>query len=71
MAQHEEPYYKHSPKEGEPKGELGPDCGHHCGVVTVGRAHQIKRHCPCGECHNGEQPAVVKIGNTGRVPHVT
>lgn len=33
------------------KGSLGPECGHHCGVITTG-SHAHKGHCGCPECHN-------------------
>lgn len=47
MAQHEEPHVKKK----DDQGVLGFDCGHHCGVQTVGNAHQMVRHCYCEECH--------------------
>ena len=25
--------------------DLGEDCGHHCGKITVGRAGKIVQHC--------------------------
>lgn len=47
MAQHDEPYEK-AP---ENTGKLGADCGHHCGVITVGGNDQHVGHCNCPECH--------------------
>lgn len=51
MAEHGDNYTRLLNDKGEEVGVLSPECGHHCGVKTVGHAHQMVRHCPCGECH--------------------
>lgn len=48
MADHEQPHRK----KPEDSGVLGPDCGHHCGVITTGLTDQKQAHCPCPECHS-------------------
>jgi hypothetical protein len=51
MPDHGEDYERMLSPEGEEIGVLDALCGHHCGVKTVGQAHQLIRHCPCTECH--------------------
>lgn len=54
MADHGPDYVRTvDPKTGSEIGKLGTDCGHHCGVVTVGGSHAHVGHCNCSECHNG------------------
>lgn len=51
MADHGDHYTRAVAPDGSEIGELGPECGHHCGVITVGgRDHHIG-HCSCDECH--------------------
>jgi hypothetical protein len=85
MADHGDNYVRQKGEEGEEIGELSVYCGHHCGVITVGGKDKHIGHCACPECHDnvrigGEQvpvvegrdyPAIVRVGNTGRVPRVT
>lgn len=54
MAEHGANYIRAvDPVTKEEVGQLGTDCGHHCGVITVGGSKQHIGHCNCGECHNG------------------
>lgn len=39
-------------------GKLGPECGHHCGVITVGQAGNHEAHCSCHECHGNHASKV-------------
>lgn len=70
MADHGENYKRIKAEDGSEIGSLGPACGHHCGVITVGHDDRHSGHCACPECHNTPMPAIIKIGNTGRVPRV-
>lgn len=40
-------------ENGEPVeiGRLGPECGRHCGVITVGASTPHEAHCDCNLCH--------------------
>jgi len=59
MAQHEKPHME----KPDDTGVLGPDCGHHCGVITVGLTDQHIAHCNCEECH-GEPKAELPLDFT-------
>ncbi len=53
MADHGNNYVRAVADNGDGEiGALPPECGHHCGVLTVGNAKQLERHCACKECHN-------------------
>lgn len=56
MTDHGDNYKRMTDDDGKEVGQLGPKCGHHCGVLTVGAAHSHLRHCKCAECHNEFQP---------------
>lgn len=73
MPDHGENYERMRGAEGEEIGSLGPDCGHHCGVITVGVSHKMERHCPCRECHAddsvvAEVPTQFTMGQGGMDP---
>lgn len=51
MADHGENYKRMTDAEGNEIGQLGPECGHHCGVITVGHDTGHVGHCGCLECH--------------------
>lgn len=76
MAEHGDNYKRMKADDGSEIGKLGPHCGHHCGIITVGGNDQHIGHCPCEECHAGPfrlvpNTGIVRIGNTGTVPHVS
>ena len=52
MADHGKNYTRMTGEDGKELGSLGPECGHHCGVITVGHSDQHKGHCGCPECHD-------------------
>lgn len=52
MPDHGDNYTRLKDDKGEEIGKLGPECGHHCGVISVGNAGQHVAHCPCKDCHN-------------------
>jgi hypothetical protein len=52
MADHGDNYKRITGKEGEEIGELGVECGHHCGVQPTAPGHTHTRHCGCVECHD-------------------
>lgn len=58
MPDHGENYQRMKGPDGEEIGSLGPECGHHCLVQTVGNAQQMIRHCHCPECHGDQTEAV-------------
>ncbi len=86
MADHGNNYKRMTGEEGEEIGSLSPQCGHHCGTITVGGKDTHTGHCSCPECHDNvrmgdqiavmpgrdfaEPPAVVRVSGRGRVPHV-
>lgn len=54
MPKIEEPHIKYVPEPND-KRLLTVECGHHCGVITVGGSHRHIGHCPCVECHDGDE----------------
>ena len=75
VAQHGENYKRMMGKDGEEIGDLGIECGHHCGVQTSEGAkvtHKIIGHCDCLECHGdpsvkAEVPKNVMPGTLGGI----
>lgn len=58
---HDEPTYHRSVgPDGEEVGQLGYDCGSHCGVIRTGNATHVG-HCPCTDCH-GEPHVDIRDG---------
>lgn len=53
MADHGDNYKRMKAEDGSEIGSLSPECGHHCGVITVGHSDRHAGHCPCQECHDG------------------
>lgn len=51
MTRHGDNYKRMMGKNNTEIGELGPECGHHCGVITVGHHDKHVGHCDCPECH--------------------
>lgn len=47
-------YVRQLSPDGEEIGVLGYECGSHCVVQMAGK-HQLVRHCPCEECHDGKE----------------
>lgn len=54
MPDHADNYIRLVDPDGNEVGVLDELCGHHCGVITVGGATQMVRHCNCSECHEGK-----------------
>ena len=51
MADHGTNYKRMTGPKGEEIGTLGPECGHHCGVLTSGGTNKHVGHCPKNCCH--------------------
>lgn len=49
-----------SEKEGLEVSDLSELCGHHCGVVTTGKAKHVG-HCDCPECHGNSEEEVITM----------
>lgn len=45
----------------ETKPVLTDECGHHCGVITVGHGVQHIGHCHCPECHDTQPDPIREI----------
>jgi len=60
MADHGKNYIRTVSENGDGEvGRLGPECGHHCGVITVGHSDEHVGHCHCKECH-GDVSAIMQ-----------